>query len=155
MKNILRYTFALAITLGAGSIGSVMTTPAIPQWYVWLEKSTLTPPSWVFAPVWTLLYILMGIALARVWGMRKSIARRDWLVIFWLQLFLNVVWSLLFFGLRSPDYAVVDITMLWASILALVYESSRFDRVSMYLLLPYLAWVSFASYLNAFIWLAN
>ena len=140
---------AIVIPELAGGIGSLFTVSAIPTWYAALAKPALNPPSWIFGPVWTTLYLLMGIAAFLVWnkGWDRQDARKA-LGVFLLQLVLNAVWSIVFFGLHSPFWAFVDIVAMW---LAIVWTMTLFYRISkpaMWLLLPYILWVSFAAYLN-------
>lgn len=130
-----------------GSIGSLATAPNIPTWYTGLIKPPLNPPSWVFGPVWTLLFALMGIAAYRIYRSKaktRTIAMRYFIS----QFALNVVWSFLFFGSRAPELAFVEIVILWMAIILTIREFRKIDPVAGYLLYPYLAWVSFASYLN-------
>ena len=115
-------------------------------WYSGLAKPSITPPSWVFGVVWTLLFVLMAVSLFLVW---KPKTGRVVYIAFSLQLFLNVLWSAIFFGLRSPLLALVEIFILWASILWCVILFYKVDKNSAYLLIPYLLWVSFAIVLNA------
>jgi tryptophan-rich sensory protein len=140
---------SITICQGAGILGSVFTVPAISGWYVTLNKPSFNPPSWLFGPVWTLLYFLMGISLYLIW------IRKGDLKWFWVQLFLNSLWSIIFFGLRSPGLALLEIIILWLAILVTIKTYLKTYRPAAYLLYPYLAWVSFASFLNFSIWLLN
>jgi tryptophan-rich sensory protein len=146
----------VAICLTAGVIGSFFTTPNIPTWYADLNKPWFTPPSWVFGPVWTILYILMGISLFLV--LRKGWERRDVQIgtaVFGIQLVLNILWSYLFFGLRSPLYGLIGIVALWIAILATIVWFFRISRPAAILLVPYIAWVSIATALNYSIYILN
>jgi len=146
----------ILLCLSAGGIGSTFTAPAIPGWYATLVKPSFSPPNWVFAPAWTLLYILMGLAAALVWqkGLQSPQVRAA-LVFFLIQLILNMLWSFLFFGLRSPLYGLVDILFLWAMILVTIAQFSRVSLPAAFLLIPYILWVTFASGLNLGIFLLN
>jgi len=146
----------ILLCLSAGGIGSTFTAPAIPGWYATLVKPSFSPPNWVFAPAWTLLYILMGLAAALVWqkGLQSPQVRAA-LVFFLIQLILNMLWSVLFFGLRSPLYGLVDILFLWAMILVTIAQFSRVSLPAAFLLIPYILWVTFASGLNLGIFLLN
>lgn len=147
---------AVGVSLLAGAIGSVFTTSSVSLWYPTLVKPALNPPSWVFGPVWTVLYVLMGIAAFLVW--RQGWERgdiKDALKIFALQLVLNVTWSVVFFGLLNPFLALINIVLLWCAILWTIVAFSHISRPAAWLLAPYLAWVTFATYLNAAIWLLN
>lgn len=147
---------AVGLCLTAGFIGGFFTAPAIPLWYNQLQKPEFNPPSWVFSPVWTILYILMGVSLYIIWNSRinQKEASRAYFA-FGLQLGLNILWSILFFGLRNLFYAFVDIILLLAAIVATIAVFYRIDRKAALLLVPYLLWVSFASVLNYSIWQLN
>lgn len=137
----------------AGAIGAIFTFDAIPNWYAGLQKPSFSPPNWVFGPVWTTLYFMMGVSAYFAWkqGKKASFA----LKIFAVQLFLNALWSILFFGLRSPLLGLVGILPLWLSIAFCIKLFWPLDRKAAYLLLPYIAWVSFATLLNFAIWMLN
>ena len=142
--------------LAAGAIGSVFTRSAIPTWYATLEKPTFAPPNWLFAPVWTLLYITMGIAAFLVW--RQGLENRQVriaLIVFLIQLVLNALWSVVFFGLESPLYGLIVISVLWVAILVTAIIFFKISRVASVLMWPYLLWVTFAAVLNSSIWLLN
>ncbi|OGZ37416.1 MAG: hypothetical protein A3I88_00225 [Candidatus Portnoybacteria bacterium RIFCSPLOWO2_12_FULL_39_9] len=139
-----------------GVVGWIFTVSAIPTWYVGFVKPALNPPSWVFGPVWTMLYFLMGIAVFLIW--KKGFERKDVkmaLGIFSVQLFLNAIWSIIFFGLKSPGWAFIDIILLWLVILGTIIVFYKISRPATWLLLPYIFWVSFAGYLNYSIWILN
>jgi len=125
------------------------------EWYTALAKPALTPPGWVFPVAWTLLYATMGVALFLVWRRRDAPGRTLALAAFAAQLVLNAAWSWLFFGLRRPDLAFIDIVALWLLILASTVLFWRIRPAAGALLLPYLAWVGFASYLNLMLWRLN
>lgn len=147
---------SIGICLAAGVIGSIFTSPAIPVWYATLQKPFFTPPSWVFGPAWTTLYILMGLALFLVWD--KGIQYKGVKLamgVFGVQLVLNSLWSILFFGMQNPFYALVEVIILWFAILATIIVFYGIDRRSSLLLVPYILWVSFASLLNYYIWILN
>lgn len=139
----------------AGVVGSVFTMPAIKNWYFFLNKPSFNPPDWVFAPVWTILFLLMGISLYLVWQKIGSWRREKAITIFALQLILNILWSVLFFGLKLPGPAFFEILMLWFAILYTIINFYRISRSASWLLLPYILWVSFAAILNFFIWRLN
>jgi tryptophan-rich sensory protein len=155
-SNFLKLVIAVALCQLAGIIGSAFTFSAIPAWYAFLNKPAFSPPNWLFGPVWTMLYTLMGISLYLVWKTRfnkkfKNIA----LNIFYIQLILNSVWSILFFGLRNPVYAFIEIIMLWLTIAISIKTFYKINKTASYLLVPYLLWVSFASVLNFAIAILN
>lgn len=123
------------------------------EWYLSLEKPSWNPPSWVFGPVWTVLYVMIALAGWRAW---RATGTTHPAVLLWLaQLALNAAWSYLFFGLRRPDLAFVDIAAMWALIVACVVVFRRVDTLAAWLFVPYLAWVSFAAALNFRIWMLN
>lgn len=150
---------ALGLSLAAvalvSAIGGWASSAAIPEWYQGLAKPKLNPPDWVFAPVWTLLYILMAIAAWRVWRRATGSARGWALGLYTVQLGLNLLWSLLFFAARRPDLALIEIALLLAAIWATIIAFRRIDRCAAWAMAPYLAWVAFASYLNFAIWRLN
>jgi tryptophan-rich sensory protein len=178
-SNWFKLITSLIIPLLAGWIGSLVTMPAIGSWYATLAKPALNPPSWVFAPVWTTLFVLMGIALFIVWKKdwkvqnwflvsqdkswnpwTKKFWSGDWqkaniIAIFYIQLVLNVLWSYIFFGLHQPGFAFFELLALWFSILYLIINFYRVSKTAAWLLLPYILWVTFAGYLNWAIWIGN
>lgn len=143
------------VCLGAGGLGAIATTPEIDGWYKTLAKPTWNPPDSVFGPVWTTLFILMGIAAWLVWQREGFKVAAMPLSLFSLQLVLNIAWSWIFFGLHQPGWAFIEIVMLWLAILATTVAFFRRSRLAACLLVPYLAWVSFASALNFTIWWMN
>ncbi len=152
--HLKKFFGAIALTQIAGISGSLFTSPNIPTWYNTLNKPTITPPSWVFAPVWTTLYALMGIFLYLFW-IKKGKKKQPIIKLFFIQLGLNILWSVLFFGLQSPLLGLVGIIALWISIVVLIRRSLRQDKWAAYLLLPYILWVSFAGILNLSILVLN
>jgi benzodiazapine receptor len=156
LKQISKLVAAIVACLAAGAIGSIFTRTAIANWYTTLEKPPFTPPDWLFAPVWTLLYILMGVAAFLVWRMGSRDRQvRVALIVFLVQLVLNAFWSIAFFGLESPLYGLIVISILWVAILVTIVLFFRISKVSSILMWPYLLWVSFATVLNSSIWLLN
>jgi len=156
MIKTIKLAVSIFVCLFAGFIGSAATTPSIPTWYAGLHKPLFNPPNWIFAPVWTTLYILMGISAYLVWeGVAEKKEIRRALLTFALQLVLNYSWSVIFFGWHSPFYAFIDIIVLWASILATIICFYGISRPASYLMIPYILWVSFAAVLNFYIFLLN
>jgi translocator protein len=153
-KNLIIIPAILA-PLIVGFLGSLLTTPAIDGWYKIINKPSFNPPNWIFSPVWTLLFILMGISLFLILKKPKSHYRKKAIIVFSLQLALNLFWSFLFFFLKSPNLAFLEIIILWFFILATILYFWRLSRLAAYLLIPYLSWVSFASILNYYIWRLN
>jgi len=147
---------SILICFLAAAIGSIFTSPQIGGWYAGLEKPWFAPPNWVFGPVWTTLYLLMGIALFLVW--RKGLERpdvRQGVILFGVQLAFNAAWSLIFFGLQSLFAGLVCIVILWVLILATLIQFWKIDRIAGALLIPYIAWVSIATALNYGIMVLN
>lgn len=145
----------LVVCLGAGGLGAVATTPEIEGWYKTIEKPAWNPPDWIFGPVWTTLYILMAIAAWFVWRPAGFKAAAIPLSLFALQLLLNIAWSWIFFGMHQPGWAFAEIMVLWLAIVATIVTFFRCSCVAGWLLVPYLAWVSFAAVLNFTIWRLN
>jgi len=155
-SKIIYLVIAVGICLLAGYIGSYYTTPEIPTWYASLQKPDLTPPSWVFGPVWTVLYILMGFSLYLIIqsGLKNPEVKVA-LVLFMSQLVLNVVWSFLFFGRHSTFYGFLAIVLLWALLLCTIIQVFRFAFGAALLLMPVLVWTTFAAVLNYLIMMLN
>lgn len=135
-------------------MGSFFTRSSVTTWYRTLEQPPLSPPSWVFGPVWTILFLLMGISLYLIWDNKKPHHKQkmEIITIFCIQLVLNFYWSVLFFGLKNVGAAFINIIILWISILATIIVFSLISKKAAYLLIPYLLWVSFATYLNWGYW---
>lgn len=156
MNKVLKLVVSVAVPELAGVVGSAFTFSAIADWYVHLAKPELAPPNWLFGPAWTTLYALMGLAMFLVW--RKGLDRKDVrlaLGIFLGQLVLNALWSVIFFGLRSPAGAFVEMVALWLAIVVTIVAFARVSRAAAWLLAPYILWVTFAGYLNLSIWMLN
>lgn len=147
----------IATTLGIGFLVGQVTRAEIETWYVFLEKPFFNPPNWLFAPVWSVLYVLMAVAAARVWSNTKTAVAviRKALLFWWIQLALNTAWSFLFFGLKNPLLALVEIVLLELLIYETYLQFRKIDVVSAKLLIPYMIWVAFAAILNASIWWLN
>ena len=156
MTDIVKLLISVLACQCAGFIGSIFTTPSIPTWYATLQKPTFTPPNWLFAPAWITLYLLMGISAFIIW--RRGVDNRgvrEALIVFLIQLILNSLWSVVFFGLKSPLYGVVVIIVLWIAILFTILKFFKLSTVAGGLLLPYILWVSFAAALNISVWVLN
>ena len=151
--NLLVLFGFLVFTLAVGFIAGQVTAPNIPSWYIHLAKPSFNPPSWVFAPAWTTLYVLMAVAAWRIWRVKgfRTPALGLWLV----QLGLNFAWSFIFFGAHAPGPAFAELILLWLAIGATLVAFGRIDRPAGWLLSPYLAWVSFAGVLNFWVWQLN
>ncbi len=154
VKSKARLAIAIAISECAGILGSVFTSSKIPNWYATLAKPALNPPGWIFGPVWTTLYALMGITAFIVWekGLERADVRKA-LQVFGLQLLLNTSWSIVFFGLQNPKLAFANIVAMWLAIAWTMMLFRKISKKASWLLLPYILWVSFAGYLNYSIWM--
>jgi len=149
---------AVVACIAVGASGSVFTAMGLESWYPSLAKPALAPPNWVFAPVWTTLFTLMGVAVWLVWraaGRGQATAARRALLVFGGHFVVNVAWSAVFFGAQSTLGGLVVIVVLWLAIVATIAAFARVDRRAAALLVPYLAWVSFAGYLNYALWTLN
>lgn len=155
IKNIIELIICIAIPLLVGGIAGYATSSSMNSWYSNLNKPFFNPPSWVFGPVWTILYLLMGISLYLIWKQPASTKRSKSLQIFFLQLLLNFAWSFIFFKFEQTGLALLEIIVLWLAILTMLFFFYKLNRIAAYLQFPYLAWVSFATVLTASIWHLN
>lgn len=177
--KIIKFFVSIIICQSAGAIGSAFTISEIGGWYATLNKPFFNPPNWIFGPVWSFLFLLMGISFYIVWEKKFSVkvlakekelkiwnhfSKKLWVgswkeenvvVIFFLQLVLNILWSVVFFGMHSPATAFFEILMLWFAIFYTIINFYRISKIASYLLIPYILWVSFAVVLNCFIWILN
>ena len=153
---VIKLIVCLAVTFSAAFIGSLFTREAVPDWYANLNKPSFTPPNWLFGPVWTALYLLMALSAFIVWqkGLANS-AVRIALTIYLIQLILNALWSVIFFGLKMPWLSFIEILLLWTAIGLTILAFARVSITAAVLLVPYILWVSFAAVLNFAIWLLN
>lgn len=155
MKSpILKLIGAILFCELAGGIGAIFTTPAINTWYATFEKPVFNPPNWLFAPVWTILFALMGIALYLIW-INSAQNKRSAYIIFFVQLILNILWSSIFFGAKLPGLALVEIIIMWLAVLLTIIYFYKISKPAGLILLPYLLWVSFATVLNYEIFILN
>jgi tryptophan-rich sensory protein len=155
MHSAFKLILALVFTVGLGSLGAIFTVAEIPTWYQTLTKPNFNPPNWLFGPVWTLLYTLMGIALYLVWKKSPS-TDRNWAIgIFIIQFALNFCWSIIFFKYHLLGWALIEILIMWIFILLTILFFWQHSKLASILLLPYLFWVSFATILNAAIFRLN
>ncbi len=152
MKTFIRYISSIAICESIGFLSGLAVSPD--SWFATLKKPSITPPSWVFAPVWTLLYALMGISAAMVIVYKNRDARIG-MFFFTTQLLLNFLWSIIFFGLHLPFVAFIDILLLISTVLLTFWKFLRTSKPAAILLIPYILWISFASVLNFKIWRLN
>jgi translocator protein len=145
----------LLLAFAAAALGGLATTTSVDTWYPTLRKPEWNPPSWIFRPVWAILYVLMAVATWRAWRVGDALAARRTVSLYNAQLTLNVLWSILFFGLRQPGAALVNIVVLWLILIVILVRFWRFDRLAAVLWTPLVAWVSFAAILNGAIWSLN
>lgn len=155
MNRWLALALFLVLCLGVAGVAGWVTRPEISGWYAALRKPSWNPPSWVFGPVWTALYIMMAVAGWRVWLLEPGPQRARALWLFAIQLVLNFAWSPVFFNLHRPDWAAAVISLLWVSLGAFVVAAWPLSRSAGWLFVPYWAWVSFATVLNIAIWRMN
>jgi len=156
VEKLIKLIFSISICQLAGVMGSIFTAPSIPVWYETLQKPYFSPPNWIFAPVWILLFTLMGISLYLILIENlNDKAVKIGMAIFSFQLILNIIWSFLFFSLQNISYALFEIMILWLAILLTIYQFWKINKKSSYLLIPYLLWVTFAAILNFTIWRLN
>lgn len=157
MNKITRILAVVVTCLAIGYFSGIVTRSAITSWYPTLIKPSFNPPNWIFAPVWSMLYVMMGVAAGLVWDRieAEKEAVKKALLFFAIQLALNALWSYLFFGLHNPMLAGLEIIILWLMIFETYVHFAKINKIAGYLFLPYLAWVSFAAVLNGSIWWLN
>ena len=156
MKNWIKLVISIAIPVAVGSTAGLFTRPEIDGWYKALNKPEWQPPSWVFGPVWTFLYILMGIALYRIWKSNAPANRKRTAITLWgIQLIFNFFWSFIFFRQHQLDWALGEIIVLWIFILLTIFSFARISKLAAWLMVPYISWVSFASLLTYTIYQLN
>ncbi len=155
-RNFIHFSLDIIKVALIATTGSLITTPSVSSWYKTINKPAFNPPNWLFGPVWTALFLLMAISAFIVWkrGQDKQSYKKS-LAVYDIQLGLNLLWSILFFGLKSPLAALVEIVFLWAAILYTIIMFKKISRTSAILLVPYLVWVTFAAFLNLTIVLLN
>ncbi len=162
MKNISKLIISILICEGVGIVGSVFTIRSVNNWYAHLNKPFFSPPNWLFGPVWIILYLLMGIAVYMIWSFENPQHKglnQEYvgfaLILFWIHLFFNAIWSVLFFGLHNIFLAFIDIIIIWSLIIFLIWNFAKIKKSAAWLLTPYLLWVSFATVLNFSLLLLN
>jgi translocator protein len=156
LKNIFKLILCITIPLAVGGLSAFFTVSSVKTWFVTLNKPSFNPPNWLFQPVWTALYFMMGIALYLVWTNRKTFEEKKTAYLFyWAQLIANFLWSILFFYFKRPDFALIDIVLMLLLIAATIFYFRKINTAAAWLLVPYLCWVSFATALNFEIWRLN
>lgn len=138
-----------------GSLGTLATSKEINTWYALLAKSSFNPPNWLFGPAWGILFALMGIALYVVWQQKKSAKRTQALWLFWVQFVFNIAWSFIFFGQHAVLAGLYEIIVMWVAIVLTIVAFARVSKSAAWVMLPYLAWVTFATILNYSVWVLN
>jgi translocator protein len=152
----MKLIISIAIPLIVGAIAGFFTTSGVNGWYVIANKPPFNPPNWLFAPVWTALYLMMGIALYLVWSKQADKAtRKTAIILFSVQMLLNFAWSFIFFYAQQPGWAFVEIIAMWVMILLTIFQFGKISPLAAWLLVPYISWVSFAALLNFYIWKLN
>ena len=155
-NNVVKFIVSIVLPLAVGGISGYFTSSGVGGWYQTLVKPSFNPPNWVFAPAWTLLYIMMGIAFFLIWKKDVSADKKRWAIFcFAVQLTLNFLWSFVFFYLEQPGWALVEILVIWVMILATILAFKKLSTPAALLLVPYLLWVSFATLLTYSIWQLN
>jgi translocator protein len=156
MKPWLKLLISITVPLAAGTLAGLFTARGVNGWYRTITRPDWNPPDAVFAPVWTMLYILMGIAFYLVWQKRAPAAIKQPAITFWIvQLILNALWSFLFFSVHAIGWALTEILVLWLAILITIFTVARVSKLAAWLLVPYISWVSFATILTYTIWQLN
>ncbi|MBN9293354.1 MAG: tryptophan-rich sensory protein [Flavobacteriia bacterium] len=152
---LLKFLASIILPLSLGAIAGIATAQSIPEWYATLNKPSFNPPNWIFGPVWTTLYIFMGISLFLVWKQDPGRERNRSILIFLLQLLLNFAWSFIFFYFRMIDFALIEIILLWIIIVVMLVLFYKIKPIASYINIPYLLWVTFATVLNASYYFLN
>jgi translocator protein len=155
VNKLLKLLLSIILCEGVGILGSIFTIPSITGWYLHLNKPEFSPPNWIFGPVWTMLYLLIGVSLYLILEKKLKREKNTLLIVFSIQLFLNFLWSIIFFGMHLPIAAFVEIAFLWGSIVWLVISVWKFSKSASLILVPYLCWVSFAAILNLTVAILN
>ena len=156
MKPVFKLIISIAIPLAVGAVSSLFTTENVSGWFSTINKPSFNPPNWIFAPVWTTLYILMGIACYLVWKKESAgSARVPALGVYAIQLLLNFLWSFIFFEAHQLGWALAEVIVLWIMILTTIFLFGRVSRAAAWLMVPYICWVGFATILNFYIWKLN
>ncbi len=155
IAKLSKLVVSLVLPIGLGSIAGAFTAKAIPEWFATLNKPSFNPPSYLFGPVWTVLYILMGVSMFLIWNTPKTELRQKALIVFGVQLFFNFWWSILFFSFHAIFLSVIDILLVWVLIIFMITLFKKIKPVAAYLQIPYLLWVTFATILNISIYYLN
>jgi translocator protein len=156
MSNVVKLFVSIVIPVAVGATAGLFTATGVDSWYQTINKPSWNPPSWIFAPVWTSLYVMMGIAFYLVWKSDNSeVLKKTAISLFAVQLILNFFWSFIFFNQQQPGWALVEIIAMWIFILLTIFAFAQVSKPAAWLLVPYISWVSFATVLNYTIWQLN
>ena len=156
MNLFVKCVLSILLPLIVGGVSGFFTAGSIEGWYITLNKPWFNPPNWIFGPVWTLLYLMMGIAFFLIWKSdAPADAKKTAITVYLVQLALNFAWSLIFFYMEQPGWALVDILLMWAAIFCTIITFGKISSAAAWLLVPYISWVSFATVLNFAIWKLN
>jgi len=155
IHSALKLLLAILIPLSFGALASVITLDALQGWYQTLQKPSFTPPNWIFGPVWSALYIFMGIGLNHIWSLQKSAIKTKVTLVFWVQLIVNFFWSILFFAFKSPLMALIDCAILCGLIVCMIVLLVKIRPIIGFLQIPYLLWSIFATAISFEIWRLN
>ncbi len=156
MNKVIKLITAVALPLALGGFAGFFTSAAVQGWYSTITKPSFNPPNWIFAPVWTSLYVMMGIAFYIVWiKVEENKIKTKAIIFYFIQLVLNFCWSIIFFYAAEPGWAFAEIMLLWIMIAATINKFSKISKAAAWLLVPYILWVSFAAVLNFAIWRLN
>lgn len=156
MGNMYKLVISILLPVATGAVSGLFTVTGTGSWYQAISKPSWNPPGWIFGPVWTTLYVMMGIALYLVWKAETPAgAKKKAMILFAIQLFLNFLWSFIFFNQQEIGWALAEIILLWIFILFTIFAFGRINKTAAWLLVPYISWVSFAGILTYSIWKLN
>jgi len=153
--QIIKLLVSIFLPLGLGAIAGIFTAQSVPEWYATLNRPSFNPPNWIFGPVWTTLYIIMGISLFLIWKQDMSKERNLAILVFMLQLLFNFGWSFIFFYFNMIGFALIEIILLWISIIIMLVLFYKIKPIASYINIPYLLWVTFATVLNGSYYFLN
>jgi benzodiazapine receptor len=154
-QQIIKLIISIALPLLVGAVAGMFTAKAVPEWYATLNRPSFSPPNWLFGPVWTTLYLILGISLFLIWKQNPTEDRNIAIILFLVQIFLNFAWSFLFFYFKLVGIALVEIVLLWITIIIMIVQFYKVLPLAAYINIPYLLWVSFATVLNAAYYMLN
>lgn len=155
LKSIFKLAVSISLPLLIGAIAGIFTSKAVPEWYASLNRPSFSPPNWVFGPVWTTLYVLMGISFYMIWKSSPGKDKNRAMTIYFIQLFFNFIWSFIFFYFKLIGWALADIIILWLLLAAMIVLFYRVKPAAAFMNIPYLLWVTFASVLNGAYFVLN